>query len=403
MRVLHLVDPGSPGGGACTLRLMAEPMTRLRSIEQDVIVIGHRGHVELAVRCGVRPVGAIAPTLGLSLSAQRALRRAIAERERRQGRYDVIHAWTLSSAALARTAAPGRALMATAMVGPTTEPAAHGQIALLRRRPAPVLAGSGFVREEFREMGLDGGVVSVLPPAVTTRDVDERQRATLRQRWGATDATLVVGVPAQPIGWSDARRAVEVLARLAYTERDIRFVVHHSANRRVQTTRWLEQQGFRDLLVVDDTLAEPWRVVAGFDAALLMNDDLNTRNLSTAGSPWSLLTGGGRRARPASGVLPALWAMAAGVVVIAEESAACAEIIADEVSGLLIPAGDINAAADRLGRLHDDRALAERLGAGARAAVNEGFTADAFCARLGTWYERADRGAAEAASTAAAG
>ena len=63
MKVLHLIDPGSPGGGACTLQLLAEAVDRLRSVDSDVLVIGNRAHRDLAYRCGVPVTGVLSPPI----------------------------------------------------------------------------------------------------------------------------------------------------------------------------------------------------------------------------------------------------------------------------------------------------------------------------------------------------
>ena len=72
MRVLHIIDPGSPGGGACTLQLLSEPLTRLTSVDQDVLLIGTGWHADLARRCGVEPTGRItAPRYGPRMAPRR--------------------------------------------------------------------------------------------------------------------------------------------------------------------------------------------------------------------------------------------------------------------------------------------------------------------------------------------
>jgi glycosyltransferase involved in cell wall biosynthesis len=387
MRVLHLVDPGSPGGGACTLRLLAEPLARLGDVDQDVIVIGHRGHVELAVRCGVRPVGSIAPALRRPLAARRALRRTIAERERRQGRYDVIHAWTPAVAALAQLVVPGRAIVTTATVGPTTEAFARGHLAVLRRGRQPLQVISESIVRECGAVGYERDLVTLAPPGLTPVNADENARATLRRRWGAHDDTLVIGAPSQPLRWRDVRQAVEVAARVAYTGRDLRLVVHHGAARRVSAARWLAGQSFEHLLVIEDALAEPWRVVAGLDTVICLGGELTASDLSMAGAPWSVMAGVGRRLRPLPGVLPTLWSMSAGAVPVVEAIDAAADIVEDGVDGMIVPPGDVNAAADRLGRLHDEPTLRRTLGARARSTVRQRFAPGAFCAQLRERYE----------------
>jgi glycosyltransferase involved in cell wall biosynthesis len=64
------------------------------------------------------------------------------------------------------------------------------------------------------------------------------------------------------------------------------------------------------------------------------------------------------------------------------------EAVTDGESGLLVAPGDADELAGALERLIGDRALRERLGAGARARV-EAFSAPAVVPRYEAAYERA--------------
>jgi glycosyltransferase involved in cell wall biosynthesis len=72
-----------------------------------------------------------------------------------------------------------------------------------------------------------------------------------------------------------------------------------------------------------------------------------------------------------------------GVPVIATDAvgAAAGGLIQHERTGLVVPAGDADALARALRRVHDDRALRERLGAAGRAAV-AAYTHDAWAAGM---------------------
>ena len=52
-------------------------------------------------------------------------------------------------------------------------------------------------------------------------------------------------------------------------------------------------------------------MVNGLDAALLTGGELNSLDMSGAGTSIAFLTGGGRRMRPLPGILPLLWCMIA--------------------------------------------------------------------------------------------
>lgn len=390
MRVLHLIDPGSPGGGACTLQLLSEPLQRLNSVRQDVILIGHERHEQLARDVGVVPTGRLSPPANepaLAGFAGSALKAIIREYEAVQGRYDIIHTWTARSTLLAAMAAPNRRRLASLAVGPVNSFVMQLLSAILEQRPCPLLTTSRSVKRDFTAMGLPAHLIAVLRPAVHPEAVELTDRSTLRARWGAGKDTFIVGLLAEPVNWCDARAAVNILGLAVESGRDVRLVLHPRAAYRLDAERWAEQVGFDHRVILEDDIAVPWRVVNGLDAALLLGDDTSTFDLRRRGSAFSLLFGGGRALRPMPGVMPALWAMAAGVPVIAENSAAVKEFIEDGVTGLVVNQHDRNQAADRLTRLYDDRTIGGRLGAAARAHVNERYHVSQYCVLLKRVYE----------------
>ena len=85
-----------------------------------------------------------------------------------------------------------------------------------------------------------------------------------------------------------------------------------------------------------------------------------------------------------------------GVPVIATDAvgAAAGGLIEHERTGLVVPAGDDEALARALRRLHDDRALRERLGASGRAAVAS-YTHDAWAAGMARALAAAGAGRSE--------
>ena len=391
MRVLHLIDPGSPGGGACTLQLLAEPLSRLNSVRQDVLIIGHERHEQLARECGVEPTGRLTAPFNqpaLAGFAGATLKHYIRVSEEARGQYDLIHTWTSRSTLLAAMAAPNRKRVATLAVGPVNSFVMQLLGAVLEYRPCPLLATSKSVRRDYIAMGLDAEMIDVLQPAVHPEAVELTDRATLRTRWGVEPETFVVGLLAEPVNWCDAKAAVRILALAAESKRDVRLVMHPKANRRIDAQAWAEKIGLDDRLIVDDEIAVPWKVVNGLDAALLLGDDTSTFDLRQRGSAFSLLFGGGRALRPMPGVMPALWAMGAGVPVIADATAAAHEFIRDGVTGLLVNQHDQNQAADRLCRLYDDRTIGGRIGSAARRQVSERHHVSAYCVRLKDVYER---------------
>lgn len=393
MRVLHVVDPGSPGGGACTLQLMAAPLARLTSVRQDVLLVGNGRHERLAERCGVPVTGRLTaprhqPVMAGFLGG--AFRRFVRSREEVFGRYDLVHAWTARSALLAAIAAPARRRVATLTIGPVNGFLMRLLARAIDSHPTFLLATSVAVKRDYIAAGVGARHLDVLRPAVHPEAVEDGSddRDHVRRRWGVDERSFVIGLLCEPVSWSDARRAAVVLSLAAEAGRDVRLVVHPAAQRRVEAVRWLMRIGHAHRLIVDEQLAEPWRCVHGLDAALILGDDTTTPDVSEGGSPFSLLFGGGRALRPMPGVMPALWAMATGVPVIAERSLAMQEVIDHDHTGLLVDQRDINAAASCVVRLFDDPGAGSRLGQAARASIHRAHHVSAYCVQLKEVYER---------------
>ena len=62
-----------------------------------------------------------------------------------------------------------------------------------------------------------------------------------------------------------------------------------------------------------------------------------------------------------------------GIPTVSTYIAGIPELIRDGVDGLLVPAADVDGLVEALGRLMDSAELRERLGAGGRKRVLEGF------------------------------
>jgi hypothetical protein len=386
-RILHVIDPGSPGGGACTLRLMAGPVNRITSAHHDVVVLGTRNHVNLARRCGIEPAGVIPLSERFPIAARHALRRWINTYGQRSDQYDIIHAWTARAAWLLSLAVPDQRRLGTLTVGPVSNIITRMMKMTFDRHPMPLLASSSAVEEEYRSLGLPMRDTSLLPAAVQMDDLNGTSRDRVRKRWGVGQSDFVIGLMSEPANWADARLATEIATRLRVSERPVRLLMHHRAHRRAEAEQWARCVGTQEMLILDDAVAEPWRVVSGLDAALLIGGELNALDLADAGNPWSIFTGGGRRLRPMPGIMPLMWTMAAGVPVVAENAAAVRDLIEDGVTGLLVHQHDAVAACDRLARLCDDRTIAGRIGSAAAQRIRDDFHISGYCVRLKKAYD----------------
>jgi len=81
-------------------------------------------------------------------------------------------------------------------------------------------------------------------------------------------------------------------------------------------------------------------------------------------------------------------AAASGRPIIATDVAGCREVVRNGVEGVLVPLGDVDAAARALARLAGDAALRARMGSAARARFAVRFTVDAVMDVVGELYGR---------------
>ncbi|HLN08294.1 MAG TPA: glycosyltransferase [Xanthobacteraceae bacterium] len=79
-------------------------------------------------------------------------------------------------------------------------------------------------------------------------------------------------------------------------------------------------------------------------------------------------------------------AAAVGRPIVASDVTGCHELVRDGVEGILVPLGDVMAAASAVARLAGDAGLRARLGAAARRRFEERFTEDAVRGVVGALY-----------------
>jgi len=364
VRILHLIDPAAAGGGPCTLKLLSETLTRVGG-RHDVLIVGTTDHIALARRCGLTPIGRIRAPLNRPTLAGSAIRRVLRHREAHGGRYDLIHAWTTSAAASAVRVTPRRPVLASAAAGSRT---IGRDLRVIARRGVPVLAATTATRDRLVGAAYPDELVTVLPPAVDPASIAIQQRRLLRDSWGVDETTFVVAHLGEPGPTTDGEHALLAVARAAMTGKDFRIVIQHRAAAPSKHVMLL-RAGLAQQIVVDERVCEPWRVVAGLDAACTLH---RAPRRDDTGSPE--LPG------------PLLWAMAAGVPVIAEQRYAD-EWLVEGSTGLVTETGNSNRTAARLLDLFDDAACARRVGAAGKVLVTQRFGPDAFAGRIAAAWE----------------
>jgi len=351
LRILHVIEPARPGVGATGLRLLHDVMAGSADHEHRVVVLGNRDDCLLAGRCGVQPQGAIAVSSLWPTSAGRRLRHLL-----RIIPADVIHAWGFRPA-LVVAAAARRQPRVNTFLTPAEFEGSRFHFRWFARQPATrIMCGTLETMQVLTRKGFAPEHVQTLMPAIDALESLFMSRAEVRDRWRREhdvplDA-MVIGLPSDSPSSVDVHVVANAVARMNLSGRPTYLVCHHAGRRRLYSRRFLRQLQLSHSLVLDDHIAEPWRVVRGFDAAVMF---------AATQSP-----------------LPTLWAVAAGVPIIAERDGILNW--RDRESALLVPRGDINAFADRISRLHRDPAVGRRLAQNATIDLEAFFQTHNFMA-----------------------
>jgi glycosyltransferase involved in cell wall biosynthesis len=212
----------------------------------------------------------------------------------------------------------------------------------------------------------------VVRPGVDAARIPHDQRRALRIGWGvADDATRVVMLLGDPPNRADAAVAGLCVGLAHETGRRLRLLMSPRARGLRSAKQMAARIGRADRLIVDSVADTPWIALAGCDAALMLGGG-SGRGAGAAGG-W--------------GGLPALWAMAAGVPVIAESAAFLDGVPADDVAENLIIAAGVRATARRLCQWHDEPDSARSTVRRAQRTVAEQYSVQQWAASVKAEYD----------------
>jgi hypothetical protein len=349
-RVLHLIDPGSAGGGPCAMHMHSELVAQLNDDQHDVLVLGTQRDVLHAQACGVAVDGQFCPPRFAALAGRKGLARSVATMQQHRGEYDVVHAWSLRSAGYASAALPHLPRVGMALAG-AVEGMPHEPLAnVLARSSSVVLAATHAVQDSFTQYGFDAKKMLVLPGAVAVPNHDGDARKQWRARWGVDDDVFVIGAICEPSRDVDYRATMRAIVSLNMTGRRAALVVPDDATRRSDAVRWARKLGLEHTMILDALACHPWRMAAGLDAAWWLS--ASTASLVKTLSP-----------------LPAWLMMAARVPMIADATVLSREMLDDGRTGFLVSPGELSELCDRMAKLADDAAHRRELASAAFEAL----------------------------------
>ncbi len=354
-RLLHLIDPAGALVGPCAVAMLADlaASSAARRVDLLALILGGGRAEALAHDLGVSTFDRMSGFGGRAWLGVSPLRRYLAA----VGPVDLIHCWSPASLALATLTAPTTPRLLTLAAHPLH--ASQGQwlrmLAAHGAAPPTILAASNCVKRAWAEAGVEPALMHVLRPGLDLSRLDAGRRAPLRREWGVrSEQTTVIAVLSQHGPCIDARRAAHILGSARLSGFDAAFICPADASHRRTARKIARGCGAGERLVFDVRVERPWTVLPGCDAALVLGDDTAPlfagRRPTRASLAIEALCGPRRRGAPGRlpGVLPMLWAAAAGKSIMAEAGYAVAEIVENGKTALVVKPGDNGAIVERL-------------------------------------------------------
>jgi glycosyltransferase involved in cell wall biosynthesis len=235
-------------------------------------------------------------------------------------------------------------------------------------RAAAAVACAPAAGESFREFLAGSGVdVETIangmdPDAVRVPTIDDRTNA--RAALGVPASALVVGALGRLVDQKGFDVLIEAFCQVTkMSEHDLRLVIVGDGTKRDALRRQGEDAGLADRLVLTGFRADARQLLAGFDVLAFSS--------RYEGLPMALLEG-----------------MASRCCVVATPVPGLAEIITQDVDGLLSESRDPTAFAQVLGRALGDAGLRQRLGDEAYRTFHTRYTVDRMVNRYEDLYRR---------------
>ncbi len=366
MLVLNLIDAASPQARGTTLALMAAAQDRLGDhVSQRTLLLGGTELARSAAQAG------LCEATVLSTPGGRAEWGWPAARWHLRGhnvRPDLVHAWSVRSLMLGLLLYPRTPRVLTLALVPP-RPVVHWLRWFVAEAPGPtvLLPISNTIRRELLSGGVAESAVHVLRPGLDLGRVPHTQRPTLRSQWGwgaAPERHTVVALLSDPPEATDvlpAMMAAGLACEVAATGGGrVHLLVHPRQTHRLRARRVARGIGKPDNLIDEPRLDRPWEILPACDAALTLG--------------------------PHGGGLSLLWAMAAGVPIVAQASYAVSEIVEDRHSALLTRPGSAATLARRLGQILADPGSARTLADTARHEAFSYFSRQRYGRALATVY-----------------
>jgi glycosyltransferase involved in cell wall biosynthesis len=243
---------------------------------------------------------------------------------------------------------------------------------LLARRASALIAVTERVRRDVLTRGIgrpDRVVVVPLGLDLDRMQAAPARRGELRAELGLAPATPLVGIVARLVPIKAHETFLQAAKAMAPVRPDARFLIAGDGERRGALEAMARELGLGDRVRFLGWRADLDRLYADLDVVVLTSKN--------EGSPVALIE-----------------AMAAGRPVVSTRAGGVEDVVADGVTGRVVPIGDAGALARVVIDLLEQPDEAARLGAAAREAVVARFASSRLVADVDRLYRRllAERG-----------
>lgn len=233
-------------------------------------------------------------------------------------------------------------------------PESRWQVALKYRLYDHVITISEGIRHVLIEEGLSAHRVSCVRSAVEVapylRAVD---RQSLTKEFDLPENVVVVGMIAQLIPRKGHRYLLAAIQRLQHDYPSLRVLLFGKGPLQEEIETEIKKRGLSSIVRLMGFRTDLANWLGGIDI-LAHPADMEGLGVSL------------------------LQASAAAVPIVTSRAGGLPEAVADEVTGILIPPGDVSALAHALRRLLDDPALRQKMGKAGRLRIQKEFSVDAM-------------------------